>query len=49
VLPDGLPDAMIRKILVENPLEAYPRLRPDNGASGLEHSDSAAYLDRGRM
>ena len=27
VLPDGLPDAMIRRILVDNPLEAYPRLR----------------------
>jgi predicted TIM-barrel fold metal-dependent hydrolase len=27
VLPDGLPDAMIGKILVDNPLAAYPRLR----------------------
>ncbi len=27
VLPDGLTDAMIHRILVDNPLEAYPRLR----------------------
>jgi uncharacterized protein len=27
VLPDGLSDAMIGKILVDNPLAAYPRLR----------------------
>ncbi len=27
VLPDGLSDAMLRKILIENPLAAYPRLR----------------------
>jgi predicted TIM-barrel fold metal-dependent hydrolase len=25
-LPDGLPDALIRKILIDNPLKAYPRL-----------------------
>ena len=25
-LPDGLPEAMIRKILVDNPRETYPRL-----------------------
>jgi predicted TIM-barrel fold metal-dependent hydrolase len=26
-LPDGLPDSMLRKILVDNPLATYPRLR----------------------
>ena len=26
VLPNGLPDALIRKILIDNPLAAYPRL-----------------------
>jgi predicted TIM-barrel fold metal-dependent hydrolase len=30
-LPDGLSDAMIRKILVDNPLDAYPRLRATAG------------------
>jgi predicted TIM-barrel fold metal-dependent hydrolase len=25
-LPDGLPEAMIRKILLDNPRETYPRL-----------------------
>lgn len=29
-LPDGLPDALIRKILVDNPLAAYPRLAREN-------------------
>lgn len=27
VLPDGLPEDLVRKILVETPLETYPRLR----------------------
>ena len=27
VLPDGLSDAMVRKILIDNPLATYPRLR----------------------
>ncbi len=27
VLPDGLSDAMLRKILIDNPLATYPRLR----------------------
>jgi predicted TIM-barrel fold metal-dependent hydrolase len=27
VLPDGLPEAMMRKMMVENPLATYPRLR----------------------
>ena len=26
-LPDGLSDATIRKILIDNPLATYPRLR----------------------
>jgi hypothetical protein len=25
-MPDGLPDALVRKILIDNPLETYPRL-----------------------
>ena len=25
-LPDGLPDALVQKILIDNPLETYPRL-----------------------
>jgi predicted TIM-barrel fold metal-dependent hydrolase len=33
VLPDGLSDAMIRRILVENPLAAYPRLREAAGTA----------------
>jgi len=38
VLPDGLPDDTIRRILVDNPLETYPRLQDevpisDNAAS----------------
>lgn len=27
VLPDGLPDGVIRRILIDNPLETYPRLQ----------------------
>jgi predicted TIM-barrel fold metal-dependent hydrolase len=27
VLPEGLPDATIRRMLIDNPLETYPRLR----------------------
>jgi predicted TIM-barrel fold metal-dependent hydrolase len=33
VLPDGLSDAMIRKILIDNPLATYPRLA---AAAGVE-------------
>ena len=29
-LPDGLPDSLIRKILVDNPLNAYPRLAQES-------------------
>ncbi len=31
VLPDGLSDAMLRKILIDNPLATYPRLRAAQG------------------
>jgi uncharacterized protein len=31
-LPDGLSDAMLRKILIDNPLATYPRLRAAAGA-----------------
>jgi uncharacterized protein len=33
VLPDGLSDAMLRKILIDNPLATYPRLRLAHGAA----------------
>jgi predicted TIM-barrel fold metal-dependent hydrolase len=46
VLPDGLTEAAVRKLLIDNPLEAYPRLRDgvvaqsgvlrDNAAAGQE-------------
>src|SRR5262247_1761572 len=29
VLPEGLPDAAIRKLMIDNPLETYPRLRDE--------------------
>ncbi len=32
-LPDGFSDAMLRKILIDNPLATYPRLRPAHGAA----------------
>ncbi len=31
-LPDGLPDGLIRKILIDNPLSAYPRLAAETAA-----------------
>ena len=37
VLPDGLSDEMVRRILIDNPLETYPRLQ-----DGGQISDSAA-------
>jgi hypothetical protein len=40
VLPEGLPDAMIRKILVDNPLAAYPRLRAEDGISPASHKEA---------
>jgi len=33
VLPDGLPEPILRKMLVENPLATYPRLRATNAAA----------------
>ena len=36
VLPEGLPDQTIRRMLVDNPLETYPRLR-----DGAEAGDKA--------
>ena len=39
-LPEGLSDAMIRKILIDNPLATYPRLRaaPDATANAARES-----------
>ena len=37
VLPEGLPDATLRRILIDNPLETYPRLR-----EGGQIGDNAA-------
>jgi hypothetical protein len=46
VLPDGLSEDAVRRLLIDNPLEAYPRLRDgvvadsgvlrDNAATGQE-------------
>ena len=41
VLPDGLPDAMIRRILVDNPLDAYPRLREAAGTRPSQSEEAA--------
>jgi len=38
-LPDGLPEATIRKILIDNPLETYPRLR-DAAAAATQREKS---------
>jgi predicted TIM-barrel fold metal-dependent hydrolase len=39
VLPEGLPDAIMRKMLVENPLDTYPRLHDGGpGSSGAPKS-----------
>jgi predicted TIM-barrel fold metal-dependent hydrolase len=35
VLPEGLPDAIVRKMLVENPLDTYPRLRAADTGSRI--------------
>ena len=40
VLPDGLSDAMIAKILVDNPLAAYPRLREAQGAAPTQYKEA---------
>jgi hypothetical protein len=31
VLPDGLPDGTVRRLLIDNPLETYPRLQVGAG------------------
>ncbi len=36
-LPDGLPAALVEKILIDNPLAAFPRLRQEmSAATSLE-------------
>ena len=37
VLPDGLPGEAMRKLLIDNALDTYPRLR-----EGVQVSDNAA-------
>ncbi len=40
-LPDGLSDDMIRRILIDNPLETYPRLRDAAGAANAQMNKEA--------
>jgi uncharacterized protein len=40
VLPDGLSDAIIAKILVDNPLAAYPRLREAQGGAPTKNKEA---------
>jgi predicted TIM-barrel fold metal-dependent hydrolase len=42
VLPDGLADDLVRKLLIDNPLETYPRLRDGTVAPARDLSDNAA-------
>lgn len=42
VLPDGLVDDLVRKLLVDNPLETYPRLRDGTVAPSRDLSDNTA-------
>jgi predicted TIM-barrel fold metal-dependent hydrolase len=42
VLPDGLSEDAVRKLLIDNPLEAYPRLRDGVVAQGGVLRDNAA-------
>jgi predicted TIM-barrel fold metal-dependent hydrolase len=42
VLPEGLADDLVRKLLIDNPLETYPRLREGTVASSRFLSDNAA-------
>ncbi len=37
-LPDGLPETLIRRILIENPLAAYPRLAAETAGARLPES-----------
>ena len=41
-LPDGLADARVRKILIDNPLATYPRLRTAHGADKCAEEKPAA-------
>ncbi len=40
VLPEGLSDAMIARILVDNPLAAYPRLRDAIGSASTHKQEA---------
>jgi predicted TIM-barrel fold metal-dependent hydrolase len=42
VLPDGLSEDAVRKLLVDNPLETYPRLRQETVAERGDLRDNAA-------
>ena len=42
VLPDGLTEEIVRKLLIDNPLEIYPRLRDAAVANDLVSGDNAA-------
>jgi predicted TIM-barrel fold metal-dependent hydrolase len=42
VLPDGLADDVVRKLLIDNPLETYPRLRDGTVAPSRDLSDNNA-------
>jgi uncharacterized protein len=42
VLPDGLNNDLVRKLLVDNPLETYPRLRDGTVALSRDLSDNTA-------
>jgi len=42
MLPDGLADDLVRKLLIDNPLETYPRLRDGTVAPARDLSDNAA-------
>jgi predicted TIM-barrel fold metal-dependent hydrolase len=39
VLPEGLPPALVQKILIDNPLATYPRLGESAGAGGSPRSE----------
>jgi uncharacterized protein len=41
-LPDGLSDAMVRKILIDNPLAAYPRLRAAHDGAATASQERTA-------
>ena len=41
VLPDGLSEATIRRLMIDNPLDTYPRLRADGAGSQRARSEEA--------